>query len=223
MTTSKEPVGADDIRLSALIFIRMLNDERRTAEDRLTDLVHQLYGFARRCGATNEEIHQMQGLPPEYSTGRLRMDAGTQRLERSALEAKEEQLGLRFPDGYRNFLLNTANGGSIEPQPLSNSGVGLQILFGIDRSEEGVDLDANMATYRDLISPGFLPIGWNDFGDVLCLSLQEQNLGTVWLWDHENTPANPSDPPRLESLTWIAGSFRDFLAGKYPRPAFWDA
>jgi hypothetical protein len=48
-------------------------------------------------------------------------------------------------------------------------------------------------------------------GNLICLSLREEDRGTVWFWDHEQE-AEEGDPPREDNLTMVAESFDEFAS-----------
>ena len=67
MSTANESNTTEDMKLTILGFIRVLSDESRTVEDRLTEHMHQLYGLARRCGATNDEFTECRNCPRDIA------------------------------------------------------------------------------------------------------------------------------------------------------------
>lgn len=127
----------------------------------------------------------------------------------------EQQLGFTLPSDYRAFLLRH-NGGYPEPNyfpianfPLDDYGI-LEWLLCL---EEGYTLDIrrHLEVYRDRIPQGLLPIARDPGGNILCLSLNEHDKGTIFYWDHEGEVGEGAVPD-LENVYFVAHSFDDLLS-----------
>jgi SMI1/KNR4 family protein SUKH-1 len=68
----------------------------------------------------------------------------------------------------------------------------------------------------DDLRPGYLPIGEDDCGNLICLVVDD-DPGAVYFWEHEIASAD-------EAYTRLADSFEEFLGGlvsradAYPEP-----
>lgn len=128
----------------------------------------------------------------------------------------ESQIKIPLPTEYRAFLLST-NGGQPRPNrfrirsdttaPYSEGVVSW--LFGV-HMEPRENLRSELSRYkvRHVRLPADLfPIGRDDFGNRICLSVSGPNQGRVYFWDHEDEPEIPS----MENCYDIARSFGDFI------------
>lgn len=90
----------------------------------------------------------------------------------------ETELGLRFPDDYRRFLL-----GQDGARPESN-------IFTVSEAlESGVNQFIPMneirkeRDYLDNLAPVEIPIAWAEGGNYVCLNMSGK--GSIFFWDHE--------------------------------------
>jgi hypothetical protein len=126
--------------------------------------------------------------------------------------AAERLLEVRLPEQYRRFLVEEANGARPEQNLLHDdeSGAGVDEYLGIDQSGDS-DLVVVYETFRDRVPSWLLPVAHAPGGNLICLSLREEDRGTVWFWDHEQE-AEEGDPPREDNLTMVAESFDEFAS-----------
>jgi hypothetical protein len=148
-----------------------------------------------------------------------RMDECARRLSAEDVRAIEAQAGIRLPDEYKTFLLRY-NGGRPRPsafpiQGLVNNPFGvIQVFFGIDDPVESCNLDWNIKTLGRRLPANLFPIACDDGGDIVCLSLSGDDVGSVLFWDCYDEP----DEPSYVNVYRIAESFPAFLAGLQPLP-----
>jgi hypothetical protein len=86
----------------------------------------------------------------------------------------EADLGVKFPDSYRMFLLKY-NGGLPTPDVLAIEGApgsptDVQVFFGINRDVESSDLQWNKQTFADRLAGSCLPIACDSGGNLFCLA-----------------------------------------------------
>lgn len=133
-------------------------------------------------------------------------------LEADDVADLEQRLGISFPNEYRAFLLTT-NGG--RPQPNAFPIVGLadnpfgviQVFFAVNDAVECCSLDWNYHMHRERIPDNLFPIACDDGGDLICLSLQGDDIGHVVFWDYYNAPPEPS----YANVHHIANTFDTFI------------
>lgn len=135
--------------------------------------------------------------------------------ELKKLESKTSAL----PKDYRQFLLKY-NGGDISPDCF-NSAEGESISS--VRSFLGITDDSILSlyhyleTYENRLPKRFLPIAFDSFGNLICLSLFGADRGAVYFWDHE-LEADEEDnesPETAENITLLSPSFSGFLQSLY--------
>lgn len=136
--------------------------------------------------------------------------------EPEAIHDIEERLGVTLPEDYRGFL-EAQNGGYLEPNTVDGATVRQLFSAGPTPVEMLRDIETVLEWYApepglDEEGPpeGFLPIGADDFGNLVCLNVDAGDRGAVYHWRHE--VANES-----ESLQRLADSFTGFLQGLRPR------
>jgi len=55
-----------------------------------------------------------------------------------------------------------------------------------------------------------LPVAQDEYGNLFCLSLRDEDFGTVWFWDHEEE-ADEDEPPTEDNVSQIATDWRAFI------------
>ena len=130
----------------------------------------------------------------------------------------ETMLGASLPAEYRAFLLRT-NGGQPDPPcfPVDgweNNPLGdVQLFLGLDAPIESCDLRWAVEVLADRLPAGLLPIAWSNCGDAVCLSLNEADRGSVYVWVHDvEGEVAPWRPSRYTHVHFAAASFAEFLA-----------
>jgi len=138
----------------------------------------------------------------------------------------EGEIGHKFPSEYMRFLLDY-NGGMPQPDchDVQNtegtnigSFVGIHVFYSIagveaksSDQEDDYTIEWSYSTYQGRIPENFLPIGEDAGGNQICLSLNGEDRGSVWYWDHEAEIA----PPSYRNCYKIADSFQTLLDGLF--------
>jgi hypothetical protein len=131
-------------------------------------------------------------------------------LTREQVMDLEKKLGCTFPPEYRDFLFTT-NVGTFSAPARHGRGPGapgVSVLFGVCGEEDG-DLLAQREIYEGRIPAGYLAVGSDGGGNLICLRYSD---GTVYFWDHEGE-ASGVDAPTMTNMHKIAGTFTEFIAG----------
>ena len=117
-----------------------------------------------------------------------------------------------LPASYRAFL-QTQNGGRPKPSKFSFAAKGgrleddsVQCFFGLHSGRIG-SLDKKFEMYRGRIPDGFFPIATDSFGNLILMGTRDKGRGKIFFWDHEQE----TEPPTMENISLIAGSFEDFI------------
>jgi len=139
-------------------------------------------------------------------------------LTREQLAAVEQRLGVLLPQAYRGFLL-AHNGGKPKPnafQTRDGTGSSIDWFLGIHSGPhdnfEGYFI--NYKVTRRALPTNLIPIGHDPGGNLICLSVQGEDTGAVYFWDHEKE----TSPPTYANLHLIADSFEGLLDSLYERP-----
>lgn len=145
-------------------------------------------------------------------------------LREQDLAAVERQLGIRFPEDYRAFMLRY-NGGRPEPDGFDIAWAEGQPagedwktscfgwLYSVwDRDEVNL-LESNQVAFAGRIPRDTVAIGDDAGGNPILLALAGPYQGKVLFWcmDYE---ARDGETPGYGNVGVIADSFDDFLANK---------
>ncbi len=127
------------------------------------------------------------------------------------IQAFFAQFGCQAPPDYERFLMEH-NGGvprrRVFDTPGDDSKTSVISCFcglGVDTDH---DLQAEFDNYRKRLVRGIVPIGYDVFGNLLCLGLNKKNYGRIFFWRHELE----TEPPKWSTLIEVGPSFAPFFA-----------
>ena len=134
----------------------------------------------------------------------------------SSLSDLEQKSGIRIPESYRKFLINDSGG-----QPRKNN-------FYKELSSGGVfdfEIDTFLGVSEDLsfnifhtysimlgvIPSNLLTIAYDGIGNKICIGLEVQRLGQIYIWwSDKNTSSHGK--PDFKNVEFLAGSWSDFIS-----------
>lgn len=107
------------------------------------------------------------------------------------LSATEREIGLALPAEYRSFL-QKRNGGFLETSGFFDENTVVEEIFSagptsvrnLDQVEVMYGRYAGPESDQGL-SPLLIPAGADPLGNLICVSADEADAGTVYFWDHE--------------------------------------
>jgi hypothetical protein len=120
-------------------------------------------------------------------------------------QIKEVELVIEknLPSDYRAFLLKYG-GGVPEPNHLPGvTDVGISLFFSAE------DLLVQKDAYRNRVPDGLLPIADSEGGNLVCVSLNPRDFGSIYFWDHE-LEAEEGEEPTYDNLSKVASGFSEF-------------
>lgn len=134
-----------------------------------------------------------------------------------AIEGVESALGITLAADYEAFLCEH-NGGYLEPNFLPPEGdASLHYLYSAGPNDDEDLDDLEQAAW--FFSPegdsdpdipaGYLPIGGNEGGDIICLKVEGDDAGAVYFWTHDTAVGD--DP-----LERLGDSFGTFISALRP-------
>ncbi|PFJ49589.1 SMI1/KNR4 family protein [Priestia megaterium] len=138
----------------------------------------------------------------------------SKRFSQKDLNELEKKVCASFPEEYVNFL-RKYNGGEVEdniielPSGEIESFI-LSSFFGT-RLEDIDDLLSCYDTFEGRIPKGSIPIGRDVGGDIVCLNLNREKYGYIFLWDHDIELEFEDNEMEIQDLYYVAPSFDDFL------------
>lgn len=111
--------------------------------------------------------------------------------DEDSLSLTEQEIGLALPADYRGFLAER-NGGFLETSGFFDEDVVVEEIFSagptpvrnLDRIEVMYERYAGPGSDQGL-PPFLIPAGADPLGNLICVSADEADSGTVYFWDHE--------------------------------------
>ncbi|AIC93163.1 SMI1/KNR4 family protein [Shouchella lehensis] len=137
------------------------------------------------------------------------MESNGPKLSTKQIELFEQSHKLCLPDSYRRFMLKW-NGGWPTPNlflVFQKQGTSVLNEFAsLDDLEDLLDI------YEDRLPKGFIPIGDDPGGNVICLATLSPENGSLFFWDHEEE----TDDPNLRTNVYhLSDSIDEFLEKLY--------
>lgn len=134
-------------------------------------------------------------------------------LSLEQIEAFENENNIKLTEQYTNFLLKW-NGGKVIPNLfMISKEQGPSVLndfYGIG------DMYDNLTDFIEIMDErlpvGFIPIGDDPSGNVICLGTKEPYYDKIYFWDHEQEPENPDD---MSNMYFLANGIDEFLGNLY--------
>lgn len=138
-----------------------------------------------------------------------RVISSNEKLSLEQIEQFEVRNNLKLPEKYKTFLLKW-NGGYTEPSLFSISeeqGTSVvNVLNGIGNMYDNLDKVIDIYEYR--LPEGFVPIGDDPGGNVICLGTKEPYYENIYFWDHEEEPEDSED---MSNMYFLANNIDDFI------------
>ncbi len=135
-----------------------------------------------------------------------------------AVKRTEAALGVEIPREYVAFL-GEQNGGYLDENVLApGDDVSVEYLYSAGPNDDPYvsSLEEQARLYSPETDPrirtGFLPIGENGLGDIICLRVAGEDCGAVYLWAHD---AAEND----DAYERVADSWTDFWDALRPDPS----
>ncbi len=173
----------------------------------------EIWGYGR-AGADPGPI-----VKPDFSHSFVMTQEGPP-LAESEVNAFERKTNRPIPIEYRNFLINTVNGGIPSPEacyfiPGLNSASSIALLAGINTNLAVFDLRYWYELYVTL-PPNAFPIGSDPLGNHLIIVKQSTGAEPVCFWEHEEFDRLYDQPDKYI----LAPSFNEFLESWFVTPQF---
>ena len=121
----------------------------------------------------------------------------------------EQRIGRTLPAAYRDYLL-AQDGGR-----LSDNSEGLKSIFGLGELSKWSSLWHVLEVYADRHPPWLLLVADDECGNLFAISLRDEDLGSVWFWDHEEE-GDEGEPPTEDNITPRAPDWVAFLDSLEP-------
>lgn len=130
-----------------------------------------------------------------------------------------DELEIKLPSDYVEFLLRH-NGGQPkqnhfskkDPRGESNFDFYLNVFFGIGGDDTSYDIVTMYSIYCDRIPEELLPIGDDGVGNIICIGIERDFNGKVFMW-WKSGQVDEGEEPNFENVDLIDESFGDFIKG----------
>ena len=136
------------------------------------------------------------------------------KLSLQEIEEFEIQYNITLPEKYKKFLLQS-NGGKPEMNVFFISkDQGSSLVRGLFGLYIGgyKDLVQNIEIYDGRLPKGFLPIGDDPGGNLLCVGTDEKYYDNIYFWDHEEEVTERDYSKNgLINMYFLAKDIYDFL------------
>ncbi|MBZ5482364.1 SMI1/KNR4 family protein [Bacillus sp. T_4] len=140
--------------------------------------------------------------------------SNSRRFDHKDLERVEKKVGASFPEEYVNFL-RKYNGGEVEDSivklPFEEIESFILSSFFGTRVEDINDILSCYDMYEGRVPKGSIPIGRDVGGNIVCLNLNRERYGYIFLWDHDIELEFEDNEMEIQDLYYVAPSFNDFL------------
>jgi cell wall assembly regulator SMI1 len=140
----------------------------------------------------------------------MKIYASLAEISDEELASLESDIGLTLPASYREFL-KKHNGGRVTPYTFRYYDNGMEIFGHISRFlgvANDTEIDSVLRVWKvwqEYLPKSILPIAKDGHGNLLCISLADADMGTIYFMDHE-VPENNE-----ENLFVVADDFSSFL------------
>ncbi len=124
------------------------------------------------------------------------------------LEAENE---ISFPSDYIDFLKDY-NGGRPKKTYLKETKNDINWFFGFFIEPRWASFYYALDVFTDRIPSWYIPIARMEGGNLLIMSLFEDNHGFIAHWDHENEAKKGKASQYYDNLIFVANSFSDLLS-----------
>ena len=131
-------------------------------------------------------------------------------ISKDEIKKFEQIIEYKLPEDYTQFLLKY-NGGIPKKTDFDYEGIDgeessvVQLFLSLgDQHSENIKQDYNYYLGEGRILEGIVPIAYDPFGNLICLSLVEETYNQIWFWDHELEEEE-------DNLFFVAKTFNDFI------------
>lgn len=143
----------------------------------------------------------------------MKIETNNKPLSLKEITDFESRMSVQLPEKFKRFLLKW-NGGSPEPSLFnisSEQGTSVLNMFnGIgdmyDNLEKVIDI------YEFRLPDGFIPIGDDPAGNIICLGINSPYNEKIYYWDHEQESDNPNE---MSNMYYLARDIEEFLESLY--------
>ena len=121
-----------------------------------------------------------------------------------------KKYGLVFPESYVDFL-KKYNDSELDSNIIMGAedlGIYIRYFYGTT-NDDFSNIEEVYQCYFNRMPSKCIPIADSDFGNQICMSLQKENYGKIYFWDHETMDTDYEEKCKLafEDMILLADSF----------------
>lgn len=131
-----------------------------------------------------------------------------------------ERITGTLPKDYHDFLLYFGSNvkfdeiiifKGIESSPWAdNKGFDtIDYFYGLNNINDDYTIFEMIKTYKNDLKMELIPIGFSSGGNQICICTQGNKKGSIWFWDHEETPIFNNEI--ISGLTLVSYKFKEFI------------
>jgi len=120
---------------------------------------------------------------------------------------------VEFPSAYVDYLM-AHNDADLEPNIIQHSENDYYVRYFYGTTgEDYSDISMTYEWYANRLPHKCVPIADPDFGNLICMSLDNKTYGKVYFWNHETMDTEDGEicSLQLEDMIFLANSFNEFL------------
>ncbi|MBC2160078.1 SMI1/KNR4 family protein [Listeria booriae] len=141
------------------------------------------------------------------------IESSNKKATSAAIEDFEQRYNLKLAEDYKKFLLDF-NGGYADPNVFKISEEqgesALNTLYGLGIDDEYDELESIYESLDGIIPSGFISIADDSGGNQICLGLDDDYFGKVFVWIHDMEIEEDMD-----NMFLLADDFKLFLDELY--------
>ncbi len=131
-----------------------------------------------------------------------------------------QKYGFVFPQSVLHYLIQN-NDSDLDANivKMNNNECYVRCFYGTSDNEYS-DIEAVYQSYIDRLPSKCVPLADPDYGNQICISLNDENYGKIFFWDHETMDTEKGEDCmlRFEDMELLADSFDEFLDKILPSP-----
>ncbi|SDY22073.1 SMI1/KNR4 family protein [Thermoactinomyces sp. DSM 45892] len=142
------------------------------------------------------------------------------KLGTSDIERLEAEIQIQLPKEYKSFLLKFNGGYTVLPLFRISDEQGVSVvnnLFGTGSSHR--NLQKVIDILEDRMPEGFIPIGDDPSGNMICVGTKAPYYDHIYFWDHEE---EAEDEPDMSNMYFLANNIFEFLDSLYDDPSVYE-
>lgn len=121
----------------------------------------------------------------------------------------QKENGMKLPEGYKRFLLES-NGRVPRPNRNKKPSTVVAYILGMHNGSHYASLYKHIDMFRNRLPVSTFPIATDPFGNLFIMSVHPDSYGHIYFWDHEGEPEF-QDGHYVDNCYFVSYSFDEFI------------